>query len=208
VFQQEALIRNESLVRSLSVLCGIAHLREFAQCKLSVLGFRVTSTALIKIVLDFSPGYALSTLKSLKNNNLQLIVVTWNPCKEYMEDLWDLEPSALLAGEILQKQSLANMLPEVMDRVANGQRYRLTPGPSTPLTHGERRVLHCVAQGWPNSRIAQRLHVEEQSIKNTLRSVYRKLPISNHLQAALYYWGVPQQSESIEMLVPASLVSN
>jgi len=168
---------------------------ETVQSKLSNLGFHVDSEALIKLCFDFPFGYGLNVLERLENGNPPLIMVTWNPCREYVEDLWDLEPRALLAGEILQKQNLTETLCEVMDRVSNGERYRLTPGPSTQLTRRERHVLRYVARGWHNKQIAQWIHVEEQTVKNILRSVYRKLEICNHAQAALYYWGVLQQFE-------------
>jgi DNA-binding NarL/FixJ family response regulator len=175
------------------VLCGIAHLLEATQSKLKNLGFHIDCAAPTKLVLDFPLSYGHSVLESFKNDRSQLIVVTWNSSREYVEDLWDLEPSALLAGEILQKQNLAQALCEVIDRVSNGEPYRLTSGPSTPLTHRERLVLRYVAKGLQNKSIAQRIHVEEQTVKNTLRSVYRKLGVRNHVQAALHYWGMSHQ---------------
>lgn len=183
-------LRNESKIRSLSVSCGIAHLMETTQSRLSSLGFRVDPAASTKLVLDFPFAYGHSILEGLNNDSPRLIVVTWNPCQEYMEDLWDLKPSALLAGETLQKQNLAQALSEVMDRVSNGEPYRLTPGPSTPLTCRERLALRYVARGWQNRRIARWINVEEQTVKNTLRSVYRKLGVRNHVEAALHYWGM------------------
>jgi DNA-binding CsgD family transcriptional regulator len=189
---QQALLWNRSGVRTLSVLCGITHLVELTQNKLSSLGFHIISSASTQLVLDFPVGYALSAPQRLENDREQLIMVTWNPCQEYLEDLWDLEPGALLAGPVLQKQSLTETLSEVMDRVSNGERYRLTPGPSTPLTRCERLVLRYIAQGCSNRYVGQRLYVEEQTVKNTLRSVYRKVGVCNHTTAALYYWGMLQ----------------
>ena len=188
-------LRNDLTIRSLSVLCGIAHLSETTQSKLSNLGFHIDCAASTKLVLDFPFSYGHSVLETSRKDRLQLIVVTWSPSREYVEDLWDLEPSALLAGEILQKQNLAQALCEVMDRVSNGEPYRLTLGPPTPLTHRERLALRYVARGWQNRRIAQWIHVEEQTIKNTLRSVYRKLGVRNHVEAALHYWGMSGRFE-------------
>lgn len=189
----QTLLRNDATIRSLSVLCGIAHLIDLTQSKLSNLGFHIDYAASTKLVLDFPFSYGHSVLETFKNDRLQLIVVTWNSSREYVEDLWDLEPSALLAGEILQNQNLAQALCEVMDRVSNGEPYRLTPGPPTLLTNRERLALHYVARGWQNKRIARWIHVEEQTVKNTLRSVYRKLGVRNHVEAALHYWGMSCQ---------------
>jgi DNA-binding NarL/FixJ family response regulator len=78
-------------------------------------------------------------------------------------------------------------LSNIMLRMIEGERYRLTPGPETLLTRRERAVLHHAAKGLSNRDVAVRLHVEEQTVKNNLRSVYKKLGIYNHCQAALYY---------------------
>ena len=189
----QSLHGNESPLRALSVLCGIAHLTETTQNKLSSLGFCIDPGASMKLVLDFPSAYGFSILEELKDNQTQLIVVTWNPCQEYMEDLWDLEPDALLAGETLQKQNLVLALSEVMDRISNHEPYRLTPGPPTVLTQRERLALRYVARGWQNKRIARWIYVEEQTVKNLLRAVYRKLGVRNHVEAALYYWGMSGQ---------------
>jgi DNA-binding NarL/FixJ family response regulator len=185
------------------VLCGIAYIKELAHSKLSGLGFRVDPAISTKVVLDCPPGYGLGCLKESNKDHLQLIVVTWNSCPEYMDDLWDLDPNALLAGEIFEKQNLAETLSAILYRVRNGERYRLTPGPPTPLTRGERLVLHQVAQGLRNRHVAQHLYLQEQTVKNTLRSVYRKLGVSSHLEAALYYWGILQQIDPISMPLPS-----
>jgi len=162
------------------------------------LGFYIDSLATIKLVLDLPFGYALRVLERERNNPLQLLVVTWNPCQEYIEDLWDLQPGALLAGVVCQNQSLAEVLLEVITYMSYGKRYRLTPGPSTPLTSRERAILHYVARGWVNKRVAQELHIEEQTVKNTLRCAYRKLGLCHRAQAALYYWGVLQRVSSVD----------
>ena len=181
-----------------SVLCGIAHLSDLSMSNLYNLGFYIDSLATIKLVLDLPFGYALRVLERERNNPLQLLVVTWNPCQEYIEDLWDLQPGALLAGVVCQNQSLAEVLLEVITYMSYGKRYRLTPGPSTPLTSRERAILHYVARGWVNKRVAQELHIEEQTVKNTLRCAYRKLGLCHRAQAALYYWGVLQRVSSVD----------
>jgi DNA-binding CsgD family transcriptional regulator len=198
MFQQTSP-SNEPVVGISSVLCGLAHLSELTLSNLYNSGLCIDALAPTKLVLDIPFGYVLSALEQEKNDSLQLLVVTWNQCQEYLEDLWDLQPGALLAGDVFQKHSLVEMLSNAITQVSYGKRYRLTPGPSTPLTSRERAVLHYVARGWSNKCVAQRLHIEVQTVKNVLRSVYRKLGISSHAQAALYYWGVlSHSSQSLE----------
>lgn len=53
------------------------------------------------------------------------------------------------------------------------------------LTPREHEVAQMVAQGLPNRRIAQTLGLREQSIKNLVSTVMRKLDCENRVQVAL-----------------------
>ena len=53
------------------------------------------------------------------------------------------------------------------------------------LTKRELEVAQLVAQGMPNRRIAAVLQLQEQSIKNLVSSVMRKLDCENRVQVAL-----------------------
>lgn len=51
------------------------------------------------------------------------------------------------------------------------------------LTRRERDVLLCLAKGHPNKEIAQRLGLQEITVKLHLRNIYRKLGVRNRAQA-------------------------
>jgi DNA-binding NarL/FixJ family response regulator len=184
-------------IQYLSVLCGIGTFREAAESELASLGFRINGGASNKLVFDVPTGYGLEILEQLNRDHLRLFIVTWNPCREYVEDLWDLGAEALLSGEVLTQRNLTDILSTVIKRVCHGERYRLTIGPSTILTSRERVVVRYVARGYSNKDVANALHIEEQTVKNTLRCAYRKLGLRHHAQVALYYWGVLQQVNSM-----------
>jgi DNA-binding NarL/FixJ family response regulator len=63
-----------------------------------------------------------------------------------------------------------------------------TPTPEEPaldrLTSREVEILALAAAGLPNSRIADRLCVTEQTVKFHLSNVYRKLSVTNRTQAS------------------------
>lgn len=59
------------------------------------------------------------------------------------------------------------------------------------LTKRELEVAQLVAQGMPNRRIASVLQLQEQSIKNLVSSVMRKLDCENRVQVALRLSGRP-----------------
>jgi DNA-binding NarL/FixJ family response regulator len=55
-----------------------------------------------------------------------------------------------------------------------------------PLSAREIEVLDCVAQGLSNKEIADELYVTEQTVKNHMTSVLRKLDVNDRVQAVLY----------------------
>ena len=61
-----------------------------------------------------------------------------------------------------------------------GRRLRDAPA----LTQRELEILRLAAAGAPNSRIAARLWITEQTVKFHLSNVYRKLGVSNRTEAS------------------------
>lgn len=53
------------------------------------------------------------------------------------------------------------------------------------LTMREIEVLDCVAQGFSNREIAQALFVNEQTVKNHMTSIFRKLEVEDRVQALI-----------------------
>ncbi|MGD9857182.1 MAG: LuxR C-terminal-related transcriptional regulator [Planctomycetaceae bacterium] len=54
-----------------------------------------------------------------------------------------------------------------------------------PLSPRELEILDCVAQGFTNREIANALFVTEQTVKNHMTSVFRKLEVEDRVQALL-----------------------
>ena len=50
------------------------------------------------------------------------------------------------------------------------------------LTLREREVAKLVASGFTNREIGQRLSISEQTVKNHLQSIFRKLALSNRVE--------------------------
>lgn len=164
--------------------CGVPAIAETLVAQLQTRGLRYDPQAPVAVVLDLPRGYALHSLE--QGAFLQrLVVVTWSLCPAYWEDLWDLGPMALVVGD-----GVALDLNEALACAARGERYRLTPGGGTALTPVERRALRLLAEGRSNEQIAEQLHLQVQSVKNTLRSVYGKLGVRNRGDALLYYWDI------------------
>ncbi|MHB0875999.1 MAG: response regulator [Anaerolineae bacterium] len=55
-----------------------------------------------------------------------------------------------------------------------------------PLTSREMEVLQCVAGGMSNKEISRHLHISEQTVKNHMSAILRKLAVEDRTQAAMY----------------------
>lgn len=88
----------------------------------------------------------------------------------------------LLRGEILARPELARRLRSEL-KVTGATRGGHEP---MPLSTRELAVLDCVAQGLSNREIADALYVSEQTVKNHMTSVLRKLNATDRVGAILH----------------------
>ena len=74
-------------------------------------------------------------------------------------------------------------LPVLFRSIAGRNAAGWLPGTSNPfsLSRRECELLPLVARGWTNKQIAQELHLSEQTIKNHLRRMLRKVGASNRV---------------------------
>ena len=66
--------------------------------------------------------------------------------------------------------------------------YFATPGPSdafAELTTREREILVLLADGHPNARIAERLHLSPKTVRNHVSSIFTKLHVADRAEAML-----------------------
>lgn len=54
------------------------------------------------------------------------------------------------------------------------------------LTRREYEVARLVARGSSNRQVADRLRISEQTVKNHVQSIFRKLPVGNRVELAIY----------------------
>jgi DNA-binding NarL/FixJ family response regulator len=169
---------------SFSTLCGIPAVDRLIVRDLEARNFRQDPSAPTIILIDAPQGFALHQLEQINRTLRDVIVTTSNYCPEYWEDLWDLAPAVLLVSDFLRGE-----VEHAIERVANGERYRLVPDIPVRLTRTERVILQYIARGWTTERIAGLRGVAPKTVSNSLTSIYDKLHVSNAVGAALYYWG-------------------
>ncbi|MDP9382455.1 MAG: response regulator transcription factor [Chloroflexota bacterium] len=61
-----------------------------------------------------------------------------------------------------------------------------TEGIFAPLTSREIEILDCIARGMSNKEIARNLLISDQTVKNHITSILRKLAVNDRTQAVIY----------------------
>ncbi|MFC2042917.1 response regulator [Chloroflexota bacterium] len=64
----------------------------------------------------------------------------------------------------------------------------VSPNPFTELTEREMEVLHLIADGLSNARIAEKLVISEKTVKGHVSNILGKLHLADRTQAAVYAW--------------------
>ena len=87
------------------------------------------------------------------------------------------------AGEIwLDSRTTAAAMRQFVNPGGPGLRERDKPG----ISHREREIVACVAKGFKNKQIAEKLFISEQTVKNHLHNIFDKHGVSDRLELALY----------------------
>ena len=63
----------------------------------------------------------------------------------------------------------------------------IADGPSTALTSREKEILEMLAQGLASKLIASALSISEHTVRAHTKSIYRKLQVTNRVQAVLAF---------------------
>ncbi len=86
-------------------------------------------------------------------------------------------------GEIwLDARTTAAIMSQFGDPSEPGPRERK----KSAISKREREVIACVAQGFKNKEIGEKLFISEQTVKNHIHNIFDKLGVSDRLELALY----------------------
>jgi two-component system, NarL family, response regulator LiaR len=136
------------------------------------------------------PGLGLARVRSLARSHHvgAVAVYTWNMTESARQAVYDAGASAVIAKGVPARQLVASL-----QAVAGGQtvemgRFRTTktgswPGAHWGLSPRESETLALVATGMPNRAIADAMFVSENTVRTHLKSIFRKLGVSNRSQA-------------------------
>ncbi|KEF35596.1 hypothetical protein RDMS_00940 [Deinococcus sp. RL] len=165
-------------VGNVKVTCGTPALAAELERGLALSGF--TSPLRLHLLVDAPSGFAFAHRGSFEEQ--PTLVLTDNPCPEYLLDLRDAGPVAVLAG--------GHSFEEVqrgLERAAAGERFYHGPEVKSCLSGAERRILRYLVAGYSDKRIARQLGRSEKTIGNQVASVLKKLHINGRCQAVVYY---------------------
>jgi two-component system, NarL family, response regulator LiaR len=136
------------------------------------------------------PGLGLTRVRSLVESHQvgAVAVYTWGVTDAARRAAFQAGARALIA-----KTLPANQLVESLQAVAAGKtldtgRFRSTrpgvwPGSQWGLSARESETLALLATGMPNRALADALYVSENTVRTHLKSIFRKLGVSNRSQA-------------------------
>ncbi|MBO0796246.1 MAG: transcriptional regulator, partial [Ktedonobacteraceae bacterium] len=95
-----------------------------------------------------------------------------------------------LLPDLQKEQKLRAYALMILRAITRATRSSLSPMPTTdellyePLSAQEQRVLRLLATGWTNKAIANELVVSVNTVKDHIKHLYRKLGVSNRLEAS------------------------
>ncbi|MEZ5215472.1 MAG: response regulator transcription factor [Ilumatobacteraceae bacterium] len=115
----------------------------------------------------------------------RIVLYTWDAPTKFLDDV-----EAEQVDAVILKSQTALSVVETLERVVRGERVglELLDGDSSAkptLTEREREVLALIARGATNPQIARELYLSVDTVKTHVRSVFRKLDVSNRTQAAM-----------------------
>ncbi len=155
---------------------------------------------LLVIDINLPDRNGLELINELKNSSLEVKIVILTTAMDEDQTIDALRygvkgvvlkdmPTRLLlqclqkvaaGGLWMEKESIGHAFEKMLHREAGMRRL------ATILTARETEVMRCVAGGLSNQQIAEKLIVQEGTIKIHVHNIYRKLGISNRVDLTLY----------------------
>ena len=206
ILSQQSLFR-QGIEHSLSSMgdIGISGATDINGEVLSNLDNLPPDVAIVDIDTSPDDGLALARRIKQRSPNIAIIMLTSNP-----NDAQLFQALKAQAVAYLDKEVTADQLADIIRRVARGEHpinESLTTRPNvankvlqqfqelswqseaevliSPLTPRETEILDYIAQGYLNKQIAIKLGISEQTIKNHVTSILRKLNANARTEAVV-----------------------
>ncbi len=136
------------------------------------------------------PGLGLSRVRSLAESHQvgAVAVYTWGVTEAARRAAYQAGARALIAKTLPAHQLVATIQAVAIGETVDTGQFRSTrlgvwPGAHWGLSARESETLALLATGMPNRAIAEALFVSENTVRSHLKSIFRKLGVSNRSQA-------------------------
>ncbi|MCR4393666.1 MAG: response regulator transcription factor [Dehalococcoidales bacterium] len=206
IISQQSLFR-KGIQHSLSEFSDIAVMgtSEISESVLNVVDNTPPDVALVDIDGSAESGLSLARKIKLHSPSVAIVVLASNPSDEQLFEVLKGQ-----AASYLSKETTAEQLVDTIRRVARGEHpinESLTARPKvaeqvllqfqelsrrteaeafiSPLTPREMEILKYIGQGYLNKQIAAELGISEQTIKNHVTSILRKLNANARTEAVV-----------------------
>jgi DNA-binding NarL/FixJ family response regulator len=139
-------------------------------------------------------GQDLDLEDFVRDSGAKVVIYSWNLRPDLVE-----EAIASGASGYLSKVLTGPVILEALERIMSGEMVVMAgdhetsvggagdwPGRSAGLSPREAEVVALIARGLSNQEIADRAHVSMNSIKQYIRSAYRKIGVERRTQAVLW----------------------
>jgi DNA-binding NarL/FixJ family response regulator len=207
IFSPQSLLR-QGVAHSLSLAddIEISPAFEVNDQVLSVMDDLPPDVAIVDIDAPDDSGLAITRQLKQRLPNIGIVALTSND-----NDVWLFEALKAQAAACLSKEITPEQLVDTVRHVARGEhpinetlvthpiladqvlikfqelsRQNETNSLMSPLTRREIEILDYVAQGWLNKQIATQLGISEQTIKNHVTSILRKLNANARTEAVVF----------------------
>jgi len=92
----------------------------------------------------------------------------------------------LINDEVLSQPNLASRVLQSFREMASGTEEEVRPTAPCPLSGREVEILEHIAKGNSNKEIAKLLDISDQTVKNHITSILRKLEVNDRTAAVVY----------------------
>ncbi|MFO7540247.1 MAG: response regulator transcription factor [Chloroflexota bacterium] len=151
------------------------------------------------LLLDFyMPGSSpLQTMATVRQHcpQIRIVILTAYDDDSYVRGLI----AAGIDGYILKDEAVEMVVNAVLSaaqgiplfsqsvvmKLAQAQEKQPDTNPRSHLSDREYQILTFIAQGWNNRRIAKELDLAEQTIRNIVSRIYRKLNVNSRAEAII-----------------------
>ena len=154
---------------------------------------------LLLLDINMPKKNGMEVLKDIRSANLKtkVLMLTVHDEVEYLLKALDFGVDGYIlkeAGFSELKQAISTILsgdkyiqPEMIPMVNNRMvSYNTDKDKLESLSKREREILKCISEGFSNKDISMKLDIREQTVKNHIASIFKKIEVGDRTQAAVF----------------------